>query len=87
MTDGPVTRLWPLALMGWLAAMPISRDAAAQPVGDTVEAIAEVPEAPGGEGETTGPGQAWLRSGGQNQALTPEPRARRRRRRPGPEAP
>jgi hypothetical protein len=45
MTDTPPNRLWPLALMGWLAAFPpISRDAAAAPAQNPLSYETGTPE-------------------------------------------
>jgi hypothetical protein len=54
MTETPPNRLWPLALMGWLAAFPpAGREAVAQPA--TGPAGVEAARAPGAR-------TAWLRS-------------------------
>jgi hypothetical protein len=77
MTDTPPNRLWPLALMGWLAAFPPGgRDAAAQ-----------TPDTPRVEVPSPGSRTAWLRDARALYAplSAPERAAiRRRRRRPAP---
>lgn len=76
MTDTPANRLWPLALMGWLAAFPpVAKEAAAQ----TAE-----PARLGYETGAPGSRTAWLRDARAMYApLSPLERAtiRRRRRR------
>ncbi len=74
MTDAPANRLWPLALMGWLAAFP--------PVGK--EAAAQTPEPIRSryESGTQGSRTAWLREARALYApLTAGERATIRRRR------
>jgi hypothetical protein len=74
MTDTPPNRLWPLALMGWLAAFPpIGRDAAAAPLRDP----------PRFKAGTAGSRTAWLRDARALYAplSAPERAAIRRRRR------
>lgn len=74
MTDTPPNRLWPLALMGWLAAFPPGgRDAAAAPASS----------APRYEAGTPGSRTAWLREARALYAplSAPERAAIRRRRR------
>ena len=76
MTDTPPNRLWPLALMGWLAAFPpAGREAAA----------AQPPEAPRYESGAPGSRTAWLRDARALYAplSAPERAAIRRRRRRG----
>jgi hypothetical protein len=73
MTDTPPNRLWPLALMGWLAAFPpAGRDAAAAPL-----------DTPRVETGTPGGRTAWLREARALYAplSAPERAAIRRRRR------
>jgi hypothetical protein len=86
MTDIPGNRLWPLALMGWLAAFPpLARDASAQPAAEPLEAASES----GDPALRAGARTAWLRAARDRYAgLSAEERDRlRRRRRPAVEIP
>jgi hypothetical protein len=76
MTDSPPSRLWPLALMGWLAAFP--------PTGR--EAAAQSPTPPHLETGAPGSRTAWLRDARALYAplSAPERAAIRRRRRRAP---
>jgi hypothetical protein len=86
MTDIPGNRLWPLALMGWLAAFPpLPRDASARPATEPLEAASES----GDPALRTGERAAWLRAARDRYAgLSAKERDRlRRRRRPAVEIP
>jgi hypothetical protein len=86
MTDIPGNRLWPLALMGWLAAFPpLARDASARSVVEPLEAARDSSDPGSRAGERT----AWLRAARDRYAsLSVEERDRlRRRRRPAVEIP